>query len=278
MSMSSLLKKTVLLTLLYSNCAVKSKSIDVQTPPPAIENRHINNRPLNVAFLVSGSGSNMEAILRYFEQPGKEGIINPCVVISNKKDARALKRARLEVETTFKKAVPTAHLPCIIRKSMTDEKKQEVRKEYAQKLITCLKDHGVTRENGLICGAGFMVIIHKDFLDHFANQVISIHPTLLDAFPGADGIERAFKRGVKVSGPSVHFVDEGMDTGPIIGQNQFAVADDDTLETFEQKTHEAEWELYSRVVEQIAQGEIKIVNKSADGGPERAVIGFKLHD
>jgi phosphoribosylglycinamide formyltransferase-1 len=232
----------------------------------------ICSEPLNVGILVSGSGSNMEAIFRYFEQPEKKGLIKPCVVISNKKDAYALKRARLEVETTFKNAVPTEYIPSGIRNTMSTEEKAETRRQYAQKLIECLEKHGVTKKNGLICGAGFMVILHKDFLNHFENQVISIHPTLLPSFAGDRGIKDAFAYGVKTSGPTVHIVDEGMDTGPIIMQNPFNVTNEDTLETFEEKTHKAEHEMYPWVIEQFAHGNVKIEDRSEQGGSKRFVV------
>jgi len=231
--------------------------------------------PLPLAILVSGTGSNMEAILRYFEQPGKEGLVKPAVVISNRKNAYALKRARLKVETTFKNKVPTAYLPSGIRKGMSDEEKAVVRKAYAQKMINSLESHGVMSGNGLICGAGFMVIIHKDFLDHYPNQVISIHPALLPSFPGMKGVADAFKYGVKVTGPTVHIVDEGMDTGPIIGQKTVEIADDDTLDTLEDKIHKAEHELYPWVVEQFARDRVSVVDKSDIGGSDRSVVIYK---
>ncbi len=267
-SMNTSLQKAFLITLLCANTGLLSMD-DSQTDGK----QEKDETPLKVAILASGNGSNAEEIWKYFEQPDKQGIINAAVMICDRKenDAGVYKRAR-------RHKVPTVYLPAKVFKKMGDKEKEARRKEHAKELIKALKEYGVTPENGLVCGAGWMVIIHKDFLDYFQDHVISIHPTLLPALPGEDGIERAFKRGVKVSGPTVHFVDEGMDTGPIIGQNSFDVADDDTLESFEQKTHEAEWKLFPSVIEQIAQGKIEIVNKSADGGPERAVIGFKLHD
>ena len=155
---------------------------------------------------------------------------------------------------------------------MTDSEKETRRKAYAQELIAALEKHGVTPENGLVCGAGFMVIIHKDFLDHYPNRVISIHPTLLPQFPGDSGINDAWAYGVAASGPTVHIVDEGMDTGPIIGQNPFIKHPEDTRETFEDKTHRNEWRLYPWVIEQIVRGNMKVVDKSAEGGPKRCVV------
>lgn len=207
--------------------------------------------PLRVAILASGSGSNAEAIWNYFEQEGKKGTIKPTVLICNRKSARVFERAKNHT-------IPAVWLPSGIRKDMTPEEKEVRRKAYAQEMITTLEAHGVTPENGLVCGAGFMVMIHKNFLDHFKNQVISIHPTLLPSFAGDSGIDDAFKYGVKVSGPTVHIVDEGMDTGPIIAQNPFIVAPNETRESFEEKTHQAEWSLYPWVIEQIALGKMHI--------------------
>ncbi|MGB8367321.1 MAG: phosphoribosylglycinamide formyltransferase [Candidatus Babeliales bacterium] len=214
-----------------------------------------NKEPLNIAILVSGQGSNMEAILHYFKQPKKQGLIKPCVVVSNKKNAYALERAK-------KNFVPTVYLPSKIKNGITNEKKSITRKQYAQKLIACLEEHGVTPKNGLICAAGFMVIIHKDFLNHFPNQVINIHPALLPSFPGNNGIKGAFAYGVKVTGVTVHFVDEGIDTGPIIAQKVVPIANDETLATLKEKIHKAEHELYPRVIEQIVYGNMKMVDKT----------------
>ncbi len=221
--------------------------------------------PLKVAILASGSGSNAEAIWRYFEQPEHKGIIEPAVLICNRKSAKVFERAQ-------RHGVPAVWLPAKVFRSMTSEQKEARRKEYAQEMIATLKEHGVTPDNGLVCGAGFMVIIHADFLDHFHNRVISIHPTLLPSFAGDTGIDDAWKYGVTVSGPTVHIVDEGMDTGPIIAQNPFIKQPNDTREIFEQKTHQAEWQLYPWVIEHIALGHMHVVDKSDEGGPARCVV------
>ena len=234
---------------------------------PADKEQKIDKTPLRVAILASGNGSNAEEIWNYFEQPEKQGIIKPAVMICNRKEehARVYERAR-------RHGVPTVYLPAKVFRAMTEEAKVARRKKLALELIQALEFYGVTPDNGLVCGAGWMVIIHKDFLDHFENRVISIHPTLLPQFPGDSGIDDAWKYGVAASGPTVHIVDEGMDTGPIIAQNPFIKSPKDTRDTFEEKTHQQEWRLYPWVIEQIALGKMEVVDKSAEGGPERCVV------
>ncbi|MCL4361808.1 phosphoribosylglycinamide formyltransferase [Candidatus Dependentiae bacterium] len=216
------------------------------------------DEPLHIAILVSGNGSNMEAILSCFERFEKRGLIKPCVVISNKKDAYALKRAQKEVETKFKNPVPTEYLP--IKAAVTEEEKENARREYAHKLIACLSKYDVTPENGLICAAGFMLILHKDFINHFPNKIINIHPSLLPAFPGADAIKKAFLSGVKITGVTVHFIDEGMDTGLIIKQKSVDIDNYDTEKTLEEKIHKVEHELFPKVIEQYATDKIAIAH------------------
>lgn len=258
--MSTYLKKLSLCALLAlsgSTCAMND-----------FDSSHANTaekEPLSVAILASGNGTNAEAIWRYFEQPEKEGIIKPAVMICNRKNAKVFGRAAYH-------GVPSIWLPASVRSDMSNEQKEVRRKAYAQDMIDVLKEHGVTPENGLVCGAGFMVIIHKDFLDYFENRVINIHPTLLPQFPGDTGIADAWEYGVVASGPTVHIVDEGVDTGPIIAQNPFIKQPEDTCYTFEEKTHRNEWRLYPWVVEQIARGNMKVVDKSAEGGPKRCVV------
>lgn len=212
------------------------------------------NKRLNLAILVSGTGSNMEAILSHIESLQLQDCIEPRVIISNRKDARALKKAQLEEPVSFKKAVPTEYLPGY---------KADQKGEYSQRLIDCLQRHNVTPENGLVCLAGFMKILDKEFVSRFRNRIINLHPSLLPAFPGGNGIGDALEYGVKITGCTVHFVDEGMDTGTIIMQEAVQVADDDTQDSLATKIHKAEHEIYPRVVELFAKRRIRIENRKA---------------
>src|SRR5262245_29840684 len=111
-------------------------------------------------------------------------------------------------------------------------------------------------EVDLVVMAGFMRILKGDFLRAFPQRVINIHPSLLPAFPGLEAWKQALDYGVKVTGCTVHFVDQGIDSGPIIGQETVPVLADDTAETLHERIQQAEWRLYPRVIGALARGEI----------------------
>lgn len=110
----------------------------------------------------------------------------------------------------------------------------------------------------LIALAGFMRVLKGDFLRAFEGRIVNIHPSLLPSFPGLEAWKQAFDAGVKVTGCTVHFVDAGVDSGPIIGQQTVAVLDDDTPETLHQRIHAAEHELYPKCVAALAREEISV--------------------
>jgi phosphoribosylglycinamide formyltransferase 1 len=190
------------------------------------------NRSVHLAIFVSGTGTNMVAIL---EAIGDGKIqAKPCLVISNRKDAPALTKAQ-------SRSIPTAYLP---------SKNQE---DYSQQLIDCLKKYDVTPENGLICLAGFMKILDKKFVNTFKNRILNIHPSLLPVFPGLDAIGQALKAKATKTGCTVHLVDEGVDTGPILGQAVVDIAPEDTHKTLGAKIHVQEHMLYPKVIEQFIE-------------------------
>ena len=162
----------------------------------------MNTNVHRLGILISGRGSNMTAILKAV-QSGKINAI-PAVVISNKPDAPGLKTAR-----SF--GVPT---------SVIESKNfHGTRDEYEHLIIAELRKHKVGPRNGIICLAGFMRILGEKFINEYKNKILNIHPALLPAFPGMDAQKQAIKSGVKFSGCTVHFVDSGIDTGPIILQS-----------------------------------------------------------
>lgn len=110
----------------------------------------------------------------------------------------------------------------------------------------------------LIVLAGFMRVLKGDFLRAFEGRIVNIHPSLLPAFPGLEAWRQALDAGVKATGCTVHFVDAGVDSGPIIGQQTVPVLDDDTAETLHQRIHAAEHELYPKCVAAIARGAISV--------------------
>lgn len=129
--------------------------------------------------------------------------------------------------------------------------------EAESTFIQALRDASVD----LIALAGFMRVLKGDFLRAFEGRIVNIHPSLLPSFPGLEAWKQAFDAGVKVTGCTVHFVDAGVDSGPIIGQQTVPVLDDDSPETLHQRIHSAEHELYPKCVAGIARGEISVTDR-----------------
>lgn len=196
---------------------------------------------LNLGILISGRGSNMEAILRAIK---KQKIpINPSVVISNNPDSKGLKIAqRLGVKT-----------------EVVESKDFEgTRWEYDKKIIKILSKYGVTEKNGLVCLAGFMRIISPEFIRKYKNRMLNIHPAILPSFPGLHAQKQAVEYGVRYSGCTVHFVDDGVDTGPIILQAVVKVKDIDTEETLAKRILAKEHKIYPQAIKLFAEGKISI--------------------
>jgi len=197
---------------------------------------------INLAVLVSGRGSNMESILNRIKD-GTIKNVKPCVVISNKPNVRALDIARQHgVDTVF----------------IDDEGKKGTNWDYDKKIVECLQDHNVTPENGLVCLAGFMRILSREFVQRYKGRIMNIHPALLPSFQGLNAQKQAFEYGVKISGCTVHFVDEGVDTGPIIIQAAVEVKDDDTPDTLAARILEYEHKIYPEAVKLFAEGKLSI--------------------
>ena len=199
---------------------------------------------LKLAILISGRGSNMKSIL---EAVKKQNIpIKPTIVISNKPSAKGLKIARrLDVQT-----------------EIIDSKGfQGTRWEYDQKIIHVLDKYDITPKNSLICLAGFMRILSPEFIKKFKNRILNIHPSILPAFPGLNAQRQAIESGVSHSGCTVHFVDEGVDTGPIIVQETVKIKNDDTEETLSKKILAKEHKAYPEAVKLVAEKKISLVGR-----------------
>jgi len=194
---------------------------------------------LKLAILISGRGSNMRAILRAIK---KQNIpIVPTVVISNKPSARGLRIARgLDVKTEI----------------VESKGFQGSRWEYDQKIIGVLNKYGVMPKNSLICLAGFMRILSPEFIKKFKNRIL-----ILPAFPGLDAQRQAIESGVSHSGCTVHFVDEGVDTGPIIVQETVKIKNDDTEETLSKRILTKEHKAYVKAVKLIAEKKINVTGR-----------------
>jgi phosphoribosylglycinamide formyltransferase-1 len=183
----------------------------------------------------------MEAILKSIKR--KKIPINPAVIISNKPDAKGLSIAqKLGIKTVV-----------IESKNFKGN-----RTEYDKKIISVLEKHGVTPKNGLVCLAGFMRIISPEFVKKYKNRIINIHPALLPSFPGLDAQKQAIEYGSKYSGCTVHFVDSGIDTGPIILQSIVKIKKGDTEKTLSKRILAKEHQAYPEAVKLFAEKKIKI--------------------
>ena len=183
----------------------------------------------------------MEAILKSIKR--KKIPINPAVIISNKSDAKGLKIAqRLGIKTEVIKS--------------KDFKGSRL--DYDKKIISTLERYGVTPKNGLVCLAGFMRIISPEFVKKYKNRIINIHPALLPAFPGLDAQKQTIEYGSKYSGCTVHFVDSGVDTGPIILQSIVKIRKGDTEKTLSKRILIKEHQAYPEAIRLFAEKKIKI--------------------
>ena len=183
----------------------------------------------------------MESILKAIK---KQKIpINPAVVISNKSNAKGLVIAK-------KMGVQTAVID--------SSKYKGKRLQFDKEIITTLRKYNVTPINGLVCLAGFMRIISPHFIKEYKNKILNIHPALLPAFPGLDAQKQAMEFGAKYSGCTVHFVDEGVDTGPIIIQEIVKIGNKDTEKTLTKKILIKEHEIYPKAVELFAKKKLSI--------------------
>lgn len=189
-----------------------------------------------VGVLISGNGTNLQAIIDR-SAAGQLDAEVVCV-ISNRADAFGLERAR-------KHGIATLHL---------DHKSFAGRSEYDAEVVRILRQFNVD----LVVLAGFMRIVTPVLLDAFPNRVMNIHPALLPAFPGLDAQKQTLEYGAKVSGCTVHFVDAGTDTGPIILQSTVPVQEDDTVETLSARIHLEEHKLYPAAIQLFAEGRLSV--------------------
>ncbi|MEM4252702.1 MAG: phosphoribosylglycinamide formyltransferase [Candidatus Nitrosotenuis sp.] len=199
---------------------------------------------MNLGILISGRGSNMEAILKAVK---KQKIpVKPAIVISNNPNAVGLEIAqKLGVST----------------ETVESRGFSGTRWEYDQRIIKILYKYGVTEKDGLVCLAGFMRIISPEFIRKYKNRILNIHPAILPSFPGLHSQRQAVEYGVKYSGCTVHFVDEGVDTGPIILQSIVPVRDNDTEETLSKRILAKEHRIYPQAIKLVAEGKVKIVGR-----------------
>ncbi len=188
----------------------------------------------------------MESILKSIKK--KRVPISPAVVISNKPGAGGLRIAeRLGITTEV----------------IESENFKGRRAEYDKKIITVLTKHGVTPRNGLVCLAGFRRVISPQFVKKYKNRIINIHPALLPAFPGLESQKQALRHGAKYSGCTVHFVDTGVDTGPIIIQSAVKVKENDTEKSLSKRILREEHRIYPEAVNLFARKRIRVSGRRA---------------
>ena len=185
---------------------------------------------IKIGVLISGRGSNLQSIIDACQAKIIPGNVE--VIISNKAEAYGLERAKkAKIQTQV----------------LSDEKE----------IVNLLKAHQVD----LVCLAGYMRIVGKELLNAFEGKIINIHPALLPSFPGLHGQKQALDHGVKVSGVTVHFVDAGCDTGPIIMQSSVPVLENDTEETLSARILEQEHKIYPQAIKLFAEGKLKIIGR-----------------
>ena len=191
---------------------------------------------INLGILVSGSGTNLQAIIDAVSAKRLSAAVK--AVISNKPDAKAIERAKKH------------HIPAFI----VQENRFSSKEDYDTHLVEILKANSVD----LVILAGFMRLLTPVFIRAFPMRIMNIHPALLPSFPGLNVQKKALEYGVKFSGCTVHFVDEAVDTGPIIIQAAVPVYDNDTEETLAKRILKEEHKIYPQAIQLFAEGKLEI--------------------
>ncbi len=186
--------------------------------------------------MASGSGSNFENIVCEIQADRLEA--DPVLLICDKPGAGVLSRAE-------KLKVPFV---------LVDRKQFPSKEAFEAEMVRCLDQSGFD----FIVLAGYMRILSNEFVLRYWGRIINIHPSMLPAFPGAHGIRDAFEAKVKSTGVTVHFVDTGVDTGPVIIQSEVPVLSGDTLEVLEARVHETEYRLYPEALRRLVSGQVKL--------------------
>ena len=191
---------------------------------------------MRVAIFASGSGTNLQAII-------DAGIdtVDIVLVFSNKHDAYALERAKNHNIST----------------EVLDHKSFKNRAEFDREIIKIIEPYNID----LIVLAGYMRILSPEFVRAYKGKIINIHPALLPSFPGTNSARQALEYGVKYTGVTVHYVDEGVDTGPIILQSVVEVEDSDTEESLLEKIHKVEHRIYPEAIRLVSSGNVEIVGR-----------------
>lgn len=194
-----------------------------------------NNRA-RLSVLASGNGTNLEAIIQATKNADYPAIVS--VVLSDQRDCFALERAR-------KYDIPAVFI---------DPKLFPTKEAYDQMLVATIKEYRID----LVILAGFMRILSPLFVRSFPNQILNIHPSLLPEFPGLHAVKKALDARLSKTGCTIHYVDEGVDTGPLILQEEIPIRPDDTEETLEKRIHEVEHRLYPEAIKLVLVNRQKV--------------------
>jgi len=213
-------------------------------------------KKVDIGILVSGSGSNFQSIINQVENGVLDAVIK--VVISNNPDAYALERAKKH------------NIPAVVI-NHNDFKDRE---RFDQKMIDVLKSYSVE----LVVMAGFMRLLTPLFIKTFPMKIMNIHPAILPSFQGIHAQERAFDYGVKFSGCTVHFADEGVDTGSIIIQSIVPVYDDDTADTLQERILKEEHRIFPQAIQLYAEGKLEIVGRKVHVKNHNKIDEIPLHN
>ena len=195
---------------------------------------------MNFAVLASGNGTNLQAVIKAVKNKQIKATLK--VVLSDRPTAFALERAR------------KAAVPVVVHLSPKDFASRE---DYDRAVVDLLKKEGVD----FVVLAGFMRLLSPVFIEAYRDRILNIHPALLPAFKGAHAIKDALAYGVKVTGVTVHLVDEEVDHGPIIAQTAVEIKPQDTYDTLAERIHEAEHQLYPYAISLMVRGRIKVAGR-----------------
>lgn len=213
-------------------------------------------KTLGIGVLVSGSGSNLQSIIDHIEKGMLKAEVK--VVLSNNDEAFALERAK-------KHGIQTV----VIR-----HKDFPGREDFDRKMIDVLQSYHVE----LVVMAGFMRVLSPLFLRAFSMRIMNIHPALLPSFPGLHGQQQAFDYGVRFSGCTVHFADEGIDTGPIIIQAVVPVMESDSADSLAERILREEHRIYPQAIQWYAEGRLEVMNRKVRVKNQQPIGESSLHN
>lgn len=227
---------------------------------------HFMPKPFSIAVLISGRGSNLSALIEHFRKDSVQNVdVRIAAVISDNSEAPGLEFAKRN------------NIPTVVVERRARERSNE---DFNRELVAVLKPYAPD----LVVLAGFMRIVHAEFIESFQGRVLNLHPSLLPAFPGAHAVAEALAAGVTQSGCTVHYVVEEVDSGPIVAQARVPIAADDTVESLAERIRAEEHKILPAAVHAIAQGDLALTDSkprkiiwqhSVNSGPLKEFLASK---